>query len=382
INVVVMIAWLTYIYEKKVWIHLAFFPFVYLFIQSPSPDLPAIALSLIILNEILRSNKNSALLFTLSVFVFAIKPTIIWLPMFVALHHFFISKSNLKALIPGTVLLFLFLFKSFWTFGYPVFPVQIFDLNLSWKPNSDLLSNSSKMAIQKTFDMQFTPGEIETFSMFDHMRNWLFLEGIKGKIHLFFIFSLLAFLLYAVKQKSRIIWLLFAAIIFKSMIVLLFSAQYRFFIDVFFVIFFVLFYHEWTQNRSWVVFTVLSLSLGVFLSFPKVLQSAFPSFRLGNFMTGFTKDQLYKPAYFELRKFKTYQIGNLRFNVVQDYPFSFDTPLPAISPQFIQEDLDAGIFPQLKGKTLRDGFIWRYLTETEKIQVQKILDDWAVENHE
>ena len=99
-------------------------------------------------------------------------------------------------------------------------------------------------------------------------------------------------------------------------------------------------------------------------------------------MTGFTKDQLYKPAYFELRKFKTYQIGNLRFNVVQDYPFSFDTPLPAISPQFIQEDLDAGIFPQLKGKSLRDGFIWRYLTETEKIQVQKILDDWAVENHE
>ncbi|MGZ5197377.1 MAG: LIC_10190 family membrane protein [Kaistella sp.] len=382
INVVVTIAWLIYIYEKKVWIHLAFFPLVYLFIQSPSPDLPAIALSLIILNEILRSNKNSALLFTLSVFVFAIKPTIIWLPVFVALYHFFISKSNLKALIPGTVLLFLFLFKSFWTFGYPVFPVQIFDLDLSWKPNSDLLSNSSKMAIQKTFDMQFTPGEIETFSMFDHIRNWLFLEGIKGKIHLLFIFSLLAFLLYAVKQKSRIIWLLLAAIIFKSIIVLLFSAQYRFFIDVFFVIFFVLFYHDWTQNRSWVVFTVLSLSLGVFLSFPKVLQSAFPSFRLGNFMTGFTKDQLYKPAHFELRKFKTYQIGNLRFNVVQDYPFSFDTPLPAISPQFIQEDLDAGIFPQLKGKTLRDGFIWRYLTETEKIQVQKILDDWAVENHE
>ena len=380
-NLVVMITWLMYIYEKKVYIHLIFFPVLYLFIQSPSPDLPAIALSLIILNEILRGNKNLGIVFTLSVFVFAIKATMIWLPAFVVLHHFFIAKSNTKVLIPGTFLLFLILFKNIWTFGYPVFPVQLLDLELSWKPNAELLRNSSQMALQKTFDMQFTPGEIQQFSIRDHIKNWLFLDGIKGKIHLFFIVSLWAFFIYALSRKSKILWLLFVAILAKSIMVLMFSAQYRFFLDVFFVVFFILFNQKWSRKNTLVGFSALSLVLGLLLSFPNVLKSVFPSFRLGAFMTGFTKDQLYKPSYFELGKFKTYQIGNLRFNVVQDYPFSFDTPLPAISPQFIREDLDAGIFPQLKGKTLNEGFIWRDLTESEKIHVKKILDDWAVENH-
>lgn len=99
-------------------------------------------------------------------------------------------------------------------------------------------------------------------------------------------------------------------------------------------------------------------------------------------MTGFSKNQFYKPSYFELKKYKTYQIGNLKFNVVQQYPFSFDTPLPAISPQFIQEDLDAGIFPQLKGETLKDGFIWRKVSEDEKIKIKKILKEFPAENHE
>ena len=164
--------------------------------------------------------------------------------------------------------------------------------------------------------------------------------------------------------------------------VLVFSAQYRFFLDVFFVIALVLFYQKFAQKTPLMIFAVLSVLLGVFLSFPNVLKTAVPTFRPGNFMTGFKTEQLYKPYHFKLEKFKTYQLGNLRFNVVQNYPFSFDTPLPAISPQFIQEDLDAGIFPQLKGKTLKEGFIWRKISEEEKKQIQEILDNWTVENHE
>lgn len=83
-------------------------------------------------------------------------------------------------------------------------------------------------------------------------------------------------------------------------------------------------------------------------------------------MSGFKKEQFLKPSHFELKNYTTHQIGNLKFNVVENYPFSFDTPLPAISPAYIQEDLNAGIFPQLKGKTLKDGFIWRKLSAEEK----------------
>lgn len=42
LNLVAAMAFLMYIYEKKVWIHLVFLPFLFLFIQSPSPEFPEI----------------------------------------------------------------------------------------------------------------------------------------------------------------------------------------------------------------------------------------------------------------------------------------------------------------------------------------------------
>ncbi|KIA88555.1 membrane protein [Kaistella jeonii] len=376
INVLVLIVYLIYILEKKSWIHLLFLPVLFLLSQSPSPDLPVIAFSLIILNEIINFNKNCALLFALSMFVFAIKPTITWLPIFAFSYSLLVLKSNFKFIFLGIFVLILFIFKNIWTFGFPVFPVQFLDLGLSWKPNPQLLQNSSEIAIMKTYDMQYQFAEIQKFSGFDYIKNWLFLSGIKGKIHLLFVLSLLVFFIYSLKKNSKLIWILFISILIKSILVLLFSAQYRFFLDVFFVIFFVLFNKLLTKKISILIFSVLSLFFAGFLSFPSMVKDLLPSFKLGNFLTGFTENQFYKPSHFELYKYKTHQIGNLKFNVVEKYPFSFDTPLPAISPQFIQEDLNAGIFPQLKGNTLKEGFIWRKISEKEKEDLRFILKDF------
>ncbi|MBU8882699.1 hypothetical protein KSK37_06355 [Kaistella sp. DKR-2] len=382
LNVIVLILYLIYIFEKKSWIHLVFLPVLFLFSQSPSPDLPVIVFALIVLNEILFLNKNVGSLFAFSVFIFMIKPTVIWLPILVFLYSVLILKSNLKFMLPGVLLLGLFVFKNIWTFGFPVFPVQFLDLGLSWKPAAGLLKNSSQMAIMKTFDMNYQYGDIVKFSTFDYIKNWLFLNGIKGWIHQSFIISLIVLLIFAVRRKSKIIWLIFISVGFKSILILLFSAQYRFFIDVFFVVFFVLFYQTFSKRFAIMTFTVLSVICGVFLSFPNLVKNCLPSFRLGTYMTGFSKNQFYKPSCFELKKYKTHQIGNLKFNIVAQYPFSFDTPLPAISPQFIREDLDAGIFPKLKGKTLKDGFIWRKISNEEKTEIKKILQKFPAENHE
>ena len=377
INVLMLIVYLIYVLEKKSWIHLVLFPLIFLFLQSPSTDLPAIVFSLIILNEVFLENKNSEFLFALSVFVFAIKPTMIWLPLFIFFYNFLILKSNYKFLFVGTAVLLLFIFKNIWTFGFPIFPVQFIDLGLSWKPNTELLQNSSEMAIMKTFDMQYSFEEIQQFSKFDYIKNWLFLDGIKSIIHLLFVLSLIVFFVFAFIKKSKLIWILFISILIKSILVLLFSAQYRFLFDVFFVIFFVLFYQVLSKKYSLLIFSVLSIFIAAFLSFPDLVKTNLPSFKLGNFMTGFNKNQFIKPCYFELNKYSTHQIGNLKFNVVDGYIFSFDTTLPAISPQFIQEDLDAGIFPQLKGETLKDGFIWRKITEEEKRKIEVILEQYS-----
>ena len=374
-NSIILIVYLVYIFEKKSWLHLIFLPVLFLFSQSPSPDLPVIIFSLIILNEILSGNRNFSFLFAVSALVFAIKPTMIWLPIFVFLYGIFISKTKLKFLILGIFVLIIFFIKNLWCFGFPVFPVQFGDVGISWKPNPELLKISSEIAIEKTFDSQFSYSEIQHFSTFDYIKNWIFLKGIKSKINILFLILLLVFLIFTLIKKNKTITILCISIFVKSILVLAFSAQYRFFIDVFFVIVFVMFYQKISRKQMTICFSVFSIFFLSFLSFPEFVKNIFPSFKLGSFLSGFYKEQLFKPLEYKWEKHKTYQIGNLKFNVAKDYPFSFDVPIPAISPEFLQEDLDAGIFPQQNSEHIKNGFHWRKMNDEEKQKLKNILKE-------
>ena len=375
INSVILIIYLIYILEKKSWIHLGFLPILFLFSQSPSPDLPLIVFSLMILNEILKGNKNISLLFAFSVFVFIIKPTVIWLPVFTLLYALLILKSNLKFLIGGSLIFILFLIKNIWTFGFPVFPVQFLDSGLNWTTNKELLKISSEIAIEKTFDMQYTAAEIKNFSTSDYLINWFSIEGIKSKIHIAFALTLIVFSVFTFIKKKKIITILLISVLIKSLIVLLFSAQYRFLIDVFFVVVFVVFFEMISRKTSLLIFISASIVCGIFLAFPKFIQPHFPSFRLGNYMMGFEKTQFIKPSYFKLEKYQSYDLGNLKLNVVEGYPFSFDIPIPAVSPGYIQEYIDAGIVPQKIGSDLKEGFIWRKATPEELEQMKTAFEN-------
>lgn len=375
INAILLIVYVLYIFERKNWIQLCFIPVLLLFSQSPSPDLPVITLSLIILNEIITGNKNTGLLFTFAVFIFSIKPTMIWLPLLVFLCSVFIFKPNYKNLIPGVAILLLFFIKNLWTFGYPVFPIAVGDLGFGWRPNSEVLKISSQYAVQKTYDMQYTYEEIQKFSGYEAVKNWLSLEGIKSGINILFIISLIVFSVFTFIKKKRIISLICLSLLIKSLLVLSFSAQYRFFIDVFFVIFFILFTHI-NKKKSLFFFTVLSVLIIGVLSFPGLIRDYIPSFRPGNFMTGFKKEQLYKPSSYRYNQFEPAQIGNLKFNISKDYPFNFDTPVPAISQGYILDDIQSEIFPQqIDAKNIKKGFIWKKLTPLEKREAEDIMNN-------
>ncbi len=375
INTVLLIIYSIYSIERKNWVHLCFLPILLLFSQSPSPDLPVIVFSLIILNEAAAGNKNTALLFAFSIFVFAIKPTMIWLPIFIFLYILFILKPNFRSLLFGTSILFLFFIKNIWTFGYPVFPVAIGDLGIAWKPSPEVLKTSSQYAILKTYDMQYSYEEIQRFSALDYIKNWFSLAGIKSKINILFIFSLVLFSVFAWIKKRKFITLLCISLLIKSVLVLIFSAQYRFFIDVFFVIFFVVFHEYLDKKRSVIVFSAFSLFIIAILSFPGFIQKSVPSFRPGSFIAGLQKEQFYKPSTYEYPQFNTFKVGNLKFNVSKDYPYNFDTPLPAISASYIFDDIKAGIFPQLIEKNdMGKGFIWKRMTTGEKNEGEKVIN--------
>ncbi|AZA85029.1 hypothetical protein C1637_12605 [Chryseobacterium lactis] len=376
INTILLLIYALYSIETKTWIHLCFIPVLLLFSQSPSPDLPAIVFSLIVLNELIAGHKNTVLLFALSILAFTIKPTMIWLPVLAFLYFTLIIKSNFRKLTFGILILFLFCIKNIWTFGYPLFPVALGDLGIPWKPNAEILKTSSHYAIQKTYDMQYSYEEIKQFSTWDHIKNWFFLNGIKSKINILFILSLIFFIVFACIKKRKTITLICISLLIKSILVLAFSAQYRFFIDVFFVLFFVLFYRYFDKRKSIIVFSAASLFFISLLSFPGFIQQYVPSFRLGNFMAGFEKEQLYKPSTYEYNQFQTFKLGNLKFNISKNYPYNFDTPLPAISPGYIFDDKRAGIFPQLKDKNdVRKGFIWKKLNPEEKMELEKIINN-------
>lgn len=382
LNTIVLITYLIYIFEKKSWINLIFLPVLYLFTQSPSPDLPVIAFSLMVLNEVWRANTNSVLLFLISIFIFCIKPTLIWVPLFVFLYSLLILKKSVKFVLPGICILLLFFIKNIWVFGYPVFPMQFVDLGCSWKPNAQLLKNSAEMAIQKTYDMQFTYSKIDQFSRWDYIKNWFLLEGIKGKINTLFIISLIVFFVFALKKNSTLVWILLVSVVTKSVLVLLFSAQYRFFIDVFFVIFFVFFVNRFSRKFSMIAFFVMSSVLALFLSYPNLFKNHLPSFRVGSLMGSFKAEQFIRPSTYDWNHYRSYQIGNLDFKVVDGYILSFDIPIPAISPDYLKEYHHAGIFPQLKGKTLKEGFIWKNLTPKEKMQLQEVLENYLLSLHD
>lgn len=374
INGVLIICYIVYIFEKKSWTHFIFLPILYLFSQSPSPDLPIIIFTLILIDEILLQHTKSPIFLAIAFWTFTLKPTVIWLPLFASIYFLFFVKSNKTTYIFCLGIVTLFFIKNIYCFGFPIFPLTIFNLGISWQPNTELLKTSAQIAIQKTYDMQYSYAEIEKFSLISTIKNWLFLKGMKSFVHILFLISLLAFGYLTYKKKNKLLYVLYFSILVKSTLVLLFSAQYRFFIEIFFVIAFLILHGIIHQKRSVLVFSILSVFMLVGLSFPKIIQTLVPSFNLGHFMGGFTVEQFYKPSVYELKKYEQHKIGNLKFNFPKNYPYNFDTPIPTISPSYIVEYKAAGIFPQLNGKNYKDGFHWRKLNTDELKELKQITD--------
>jgi hypothetical protein len=102
--------------------------------------------------------------------------------------------------------------------------------------------------------------------------------------------SLIFFGIFAFKKKDKLTTILFISILFKSILVLLFSAQYRFFLDVFFVDFCIVFHSKIKRKISHcLIFSFGAFIILFLMSFPQILQSQIPTFKLGYFMEGFTK---------------------------------------------------------------------------------------------
>lgn len=374
INLILLIAYLIYIFETKRWLLLSFVPAMLLFSQSPSPDLPAFIFSLIIINEILGKTKINSSLLAFGIFAFTIKPTMIWLPLFIIIMMIIEKKISLKAILPGFLIFGIYIIKNLWVFGYPLFPMALFDLNLPWKPNPEIMKMSSEYALLKTYDAQYSLQQIAHFSFQEKITNWLFLQGIKSVFNIGLIIFLLFYGIFSFIKKEKIHLILFLSLVTKSILIISFSAQYRFFLDVFPIIILAVLYSENLRKISFTVCAVGSLLVLSFFINPQILRILIPSFRLGNTMGKFEIIQFYKPSEYQPTDFESFKIGNVKVNVSKKYPFNFETPVPAISESFMFNYKNFGISPQLiDSKNLKRGFIWKKLSNQEKKELDNAI---------
>jgi hypothetical protein len=365
INSYLLILFLIYIYERKQYFLLIFIPIFLLFVQQPSPDLPVLIITLIIINELINKRENPVILY-LSLFAVCIKPVVFWLPLLVILNNLSQNKFSLKSIIPISVFGILLIIKNLWLFGFPVFPVSFIDFDLAWKPRQEILTYSSQIGLMKSYDMKYSYQQVLQFNFFDRIIHW-FTIGNKSILNVGIIISLLIISVFAFKKKSRFYYLLLICLFVKTILIISFSAQYRFFIDIYLIAVFLLFKNV-SESKVVIVSVFLSIFLSVMFTFPGFLQK----FNIGKRMSDFSWSQLYKPAAINLINInKDYKIGNFIFKASENLQDKVHFPSLSIYDLKLYDYY--GVFPQYFGKNHKDGIFQRKLTDDEKVQLKKII---------
>jgi hypothetical protein len=368
VNSYLLILFLIFIYERKQWVLFLFIPFFLIFIQQPSPDLPTFIIALIVVNELLN-NADRKLLLYISIFTFCIKPILFWLPLLVFLESIYRRNFKFQMLIPILSFGILFVFKNIWLFGFPVFPVSFIDFNWPWKPSQEILTYSSQIGLMKTYDMHYSYQEIIDFNLWERIYRW-FTIGFKSIFNLGILLSILILGYLAFRKKEKFYTLLFTCILLKFILIIIFSAQYRFFVDVYLVALFLVFKNI-SDEKAVFISVFFSVFISIIFTFNGFVKYRF---QMGKWMTGFQISQLIKPSESKnLNINSEYKMGNLNFFVPKN-PFE-KTFFPTLNIYDLKLYDYYGIFPQYLGNDLKSGFFQRKLTKEEKNQLEKIISE-------
>jgi hypothetical protein len=380
-NIILVVIYLLYIFENKKWELLLFIPVFLLFIHSPSPDLVLYILGIIVLLETLKPNPNYANLLLIAIFLCTIKPIIFWLPLVIFIQAIRNSSPifTFKTSLITFVILSSFFAKQLWCFGDILFPVESHLFHFSWKPNAELLQLSNKYAVLKTYDMQYSLQTIQSWNIIEKITHWFTISGFKSVIHWFIFAILVTFGLFSFYKKNKTFLIIWSCILLKTVVIFLFSGQYRFMLDGILILVVLLldatkikpyFYHYAT------IFSVSAVCIA--FAFPNIVKQNISSFRSVQFMSKPTITQFMKPTEYHLSHFDTYQITNFDFFVPNDFHLLFDAPLPAFTPFSLNELLTYGIFPTAYDKNdLSKGFYVTKLSEVEALRLKTILKNYT-----
>jgi len=381
-SIFIVILYIVYIFERKAYLLLLFVPFYFLYFQSPSSDLPVVFFSLIVVNEVYfhyRKN-NFKILFAISVFVFVIKPTGFWLPLWLFIVTFYRDKSQLKSIgnyiFPG-ILILIFLIKNLMAASCLFYPVLFTIINTYWLPDMQILEMSKSQAAAYAYDFYFTQEALNSLSFFEKIHLWLTIPDAQVIIHLGIVLITLVFGVVAFWKKQFISIALFFALFFKFLITFVFSGQYRFMLDMIYPMLFILLSFLNIKRLPLLSGSlILFLSAFIFVSFPNLQKTILPTFRLTKYMVGFTKESLLRPDNFPEDEYKQETMGNLNIHVPIHDLYNYETPPPAFTKATLIKYHKMGIFPQWKDTTcIHRGIYMKKLSDEEKEVLGRIIEN-------
>jgi hypothetical protein len=385
LGVFITIVYLLYIFERKSWLLLIFAPFYFLFFQVPSPDLPLVFVSLIVVNELCFFERKSefGLLFALAVFVFVVKPVAFWLPLWVVVCGFRNDKKEVflrsKWWMP-TLTVAVFIVKNVIVSSCIVYPATATLLNTWWAPDRQMLELSEANSSLYSFDLYYEEEQVAAFSTAEKIVRFLTLPDPSTLLNYVMFLTVLVFGWIAFrgsrKLSKRFIYkALFIIAVLKITLIYYISAQYRFVVDVFYPILFILLSIKHLSQRI-----VLRVSGGLFLfaylfiAFPEISGKIYPRETMMGSMKGITALSFLRPDNYIFQQYRTEQIGNMTLNISTELNYNFDTPPPAVTTNVLKRWYFMNILPQWKNPdSPHDGLIVRPLAPDEKAKIKRVV---------
>ena len=381
IGVFMTVLFLFYIFERKAYLLLLVIPFYFLFIQTPSPDIAIVFLSLIVVNELCFNYKadNYKILLLVSVFTFTIKPVAFWLPLWTFVAGIFLNKKELKDfriyLIP-TLLIVILLVKNVMASSCLFYPVSLTKINTYWLTDMRILEISDQKASLYTFNNYFTGNDISGMTFFQKIYYWLSINKLQTIINCSIATVIVVSGVFSFFKKNFVYQSLWIIIVIKIILILSFSGQYRFMLDGVYPLLLLMFCAiRIDKTKIFVAGLSLSLVFLILISYPPLLKRCVPSFKLTVWMNGFTPKALLIPEQYIIKKYVHEKIGNLDFYIsTYSYLYNFDTPPPAFRHKELKLYHDLGIFPQMKDPAnIHKGFYMKALTPEEKEILGKMI---------
>jgi hypothetical protein len=374
------ILFLIYVYERKSWLLLIFIPFYFLFFQASSPDLPLVFVSLIVVNELcfFEGKSDYRLLFALSAFVFAVKPVAFWLPLWVLVCAFWRDRRDVfrpcNCWLPA-ITVAVFITKNFIVSSCLIYPATTTLIDTWWTPDRQVLEMSDLHSSLYSFDLRYGEEDIASFTAVEKIVRFLTLPDPSTVLNYVIFLTAIVFGYMAFRRKLFVYKALFVIAVLKIGLIYYLSSQYRFVLDVFYPMLFLLL-SRWNISRKAVlrVSSGLMVAAYLFIAFPKISIKIYPQERLMGQMAGLTASSLLRPDNDLVLEYKSEKIGNITFNVATKTIYSFDTPPPATTLIDLKHWYFMNSIPQWKNPVCpRDGIYVRALSAEEKEHLKSLI---------